>query len=443
LLKSALEKVVFFECRLDQLANELERANAEMGRLKADLSQASQRELALKQELAAAESRVSQARRERDEANAAVQAAHGERERLLAKLIEAERIRMAGQEVEGLDLAAFIADLRSEVVSLRSGKAMLADPAPQGFATTEDAAHAFESAGRLGITDADREELKAAARFETRSEQTLFALSLRELSSTDAVARMRAAQRLSALGARPALPAVAAALNAEQSTEVLCALLAVCGAANEPSVLPLVQARLSHASIEVRLAALEAASHLNDLRCLALALDDDAVRVRRRAAVLASNRTDSSAVLERAARDADASVRRVAALGLASLGGARAESALLVALDDNDPTVRRAAAKGLSRAFGAEVFAVADLDQARRRREIRRLSSLPQSAPSPSDVKDLEAEVLARVYAALRGQTEEDLMKSVPAAPERVREAAVALVGQGRLVRRGQRFFVP
>lgn len=468
MLKSALEKVIFFECRLDQLTSELARANAEIDRLKGDLAAAAQRELGLKQELAAAESRAGQARRERDDSNAAVEAAHRERERVLDKLIEAERIRMAGEQVEGIDLAAFIADLRSEVAA-RRGDGPVADATRAGYESPQQAADAFAAAGRLGITEKDRAALQAAARFETRSEETLFALSLRELSAAEPLARVRSAERLQALGARAALPAIAAALNAEQQPEVICAFLAVCGAAGETTVLPIVQARLVHDSVEVRLAALEAAQRLRDPTCLSRALDDESIRVRRRAAVLASGSAEAAGVLERAARDADPSVRRVAVLGLASLGGPRAEPVLLEALDDADVTVRRSAAKGLSRTFGAEVFAVADLDVARRRREIRRLATLPSAArrphlpapapeaplaeaepapePAPAEearaVADLQAEVLARVYGALRGQSDDDLVKSVRGAPGRVLEAATALVGQGRLVRRGQRFFVP
>ncbi len=473
--------MIFFECRLDQLTADLGRANAEIERLKADLAQASQREVALKQELAAAESRAGQARRERDEADQKVEVAQRERERILDKLIEAERIRIAGEQVEGLDLAAFIAELRNEVLSLR-GAAPLPAAAAAGFASPEQAADAFVAAGRLGITEEDRAALQAAARFETRSEETLFSLSLRELSASEPLARIRAAQRLQAMGARAALPAVAAALNAEQAPEVLCALLCACAAAGEPTALPIVQARLVHDAVEVRLAALEAAVRLKDPTCLSRALDDKAGRVRRRAAILASGDPDGAGVLERAARDPDPSVRRVAVLGLASLAGPRARPALLSALDDEDAGVRRAAAKGLSGALGPRVFAVADAaDVGRRRREIRRLTAQPvqQACLAPPDAerapvgspavppsqpaseapaapaapaaaaepeepgRDLRAEVLAKVYAALRGQSDEELVRGTGERPGRVAAAAQALVGAGKLVRRGTRYFVP
>src|SRR3990172_9257112 len=83
LLKSALEKVVFFECRLDQLNSDLGRAREEIDRLKVDLTQASQREVALRQELAAAEVRSGQASRERDDALEQAQGAPAQPHRFL------------------------------------------------------------------------------------------------------------------------------------------------------------------------------------------------------------------------------------------------------------------------------------------------------------------------------------------------------------------------
>lgn len=450
LLKSALEKVVFFECRLDQLTSELSRTVAENERLKADLATAAQREVSLKQELAAAESRAGQACREREGALERVQVARAERERLLDALIQGERIRLAGQEAEGVDLASFIAELRSEVLALR-GSAPPPDSSRVAFTSAEDAAGKLAQAGRLGITGSDREALQASATFETKSQETLFALSLRELTSSEAPARIRAAQRLRAVGARAALPALAAALNVEQSSEVLVALLDACSAAEEPSVLPLVQARLGHGDEEVRLAALEAALKLRDSGCIAVAIADPSPRVRRRAAILASGDGEAVPMLERAMSDGDASVRRVAALGLAAAGGEQTRSVLLAALDDVDPTVRRAAAKGLVPRYGPEAFAIADLDASRRRREIRRLetrspSTVSRPAEDPQGAArrpELEAEILSRVYAALRGESDEDLARDVRAPLEVVREAAKVLVSQGQLVRRGLRYYVP
>lgn len=497
--------MVFFECRLDQLSGELGRAREEIDRLKSDLAQASRREVALKQELAAAQAQAGQSARERTDALEQAQVARAERERFLDRLIEAERIRRAGdpEGSDGIDLAAFIAELRSEIISLRAqaGPQTEAPAAPPSaplkasrFDSAEDAARAFAAEGRIGITDRDRVEMQAAARFPTRSEETLFALSLRELSSSEGLARLRAAQRLKALGPKAALPGAAAALHAEADAEVRCALLQVVQAAGDASALPLVTAHLDAAEAEVRLAALECAFGLSDRACVLKALGDASPRVRRRAAVLAAGDPGSRAALERAARDTDPSVRRVAALGMAALGP-RAEESLFAALDDQDLTVRRAAAKGLARILGPEVFAVADLDAGRRRREIRRLSQLPAdqrcAPPPPADEPaparelrgaarvspppqlaeppaaapeapsarepralepaglppllspELEDEVLSSVTAALRGKSPEELVRTVSAPAPAVLAAASSLEKRGRLIRRGQRYFLP
>jgi hypothetical protein len=497
--------VVFFECRLEQLGGELARAREEIERLKSDLAEASRREVALKQELAAAQSQAGQAARERADALEQAKVARAERERFLDRLIEAERIRRAGEPdaPEGIDLAAFIAELRSEIISLRAqATSQPRAPAPspaeapraERFDSAEDAARAFAAEGRIGISERDRGELQAAAHFPTRSEETLFALSLRELSSPDHLARLRAAQRLKALGPKPALPGAAAALHGERDAEVRCALLQVLSAAGEASALPLVSPHFEAPEAEVRLAALECAFALSDRACVLRALDDASPRVRRRAAVLAAGDPDSRTALERAARDADPSVRRVAALGMAASLGLRAEEALFTALDDEDVSVRRAAAKGLSRTFGPEVFAVADLDAGRRRREIRRLSQIPAdhrpalapplaeaeaargapeargairrapmpegpsapSAPLPEAASEpaapdwppvlspeLEDEVLSSVTAALRGKSPEELVRAVSAPAQAVLAAATSLEKRGRLIRRGQRYFLP
>src|SRR5262249_62392229 len=57
------------------------------------------------------------------------------------------------------------------------------------------------------------------------SEESLFGFSVRELSSPDPTARVRAAERFRILGERAAAPALAAALHAERDPLVLTGLL--------------------------------------------------------------------------------------------------------------------------------------------------------------------------------------------------------------------------
>ena len=212
LLKSALEKVVFFECRIEQLEADLAAAATERDRLKAELSQFASRELALKQELTGLQSRYLTTRRALDDEQAQVSTLRGERERWFSTLASATRIRQAGELPEGdFDLASFIAELRAEVEALRSGQKVdraVLPPAPAQNA--EELATGMAQEGRLGFSERDRKELVKTARFETRAEETVFAFSLRELSSPHADSRARAAERLGALKTREAAAAVSA-----------------------------------------------------------------------------------------------------------------------------------------------------------------------------------------------------------------------------------------
>ena len=566
LLKSALEKIVFFECRIDQLTAELSRATDEIERLKGDLARGSERELALKRELADEAAKSTMLARERDEARRKAELFLAERERFLGRLIESEQIRQAGDEADGVDLAAFIAELRGEVLRLTAENGLLrrgfaeggrdtdatsaaTTNAPQAnalaeapvqlalpaigestrervlptsaaarasdsngsqspalndlapaFRSTDDLAQALADQGRIGIGESDIETLRQAASFPSRSEETLFALSLKELSAPDTTSRLRAAQRLKSMNPRAALPALASALHAEKDAEVCKVLIEAVAEAGSISVLPLLSAHLSSPNVDLRLCALEAAFRLGADDCLSRALDDDAPLVRRRAVVLASGGADQRDILERAIRDPDASVRRVAALGLgATLSSGAISTALLMALDDRDEGVRRAAARGLSVRLGADVHAVADLDPSRRRREVRRLSAQqapqlttatnkdaiarrlasisrtlravetvkardispshasptppvpppaaaapvnsPEHPPKPSD--ELAEAIVSRVYGALRGQSDRDLAEALRLPRERIHQTALALATSGRLVRRGDRYFVP
>jgi HEAT repeat protein len=471
LLKSALEKVVYFECRLDQLQRDLERSEADAAKLREDLARSATRELTLKQDLAAAQAAAAASERERSDTATQAAALRSERQRWLDKIIEAQRIRGAGADpAEGIDLAGFIAELRSEVIVARGGSA----PERVGRPVSAEAAgNTLADQGRLAVSREDLATVQRDVEFKTRAEETLYAFSLRELTSGDAGARCRAAARLRTLEARAAVPALATALGAERDASVKAAILESLAAAGDATVIPLISPHLKAKEIDVRLAALEAASKLGDGPAIDRSLSDISPAVRRRAAVLAAARPEAMELLARAAADEDASVRRVAALTLAACSGDEAKKILLKALDDNDPTVRRAAAKGLSRLVGEDLISVADLDQAARRRQMRRIaesrkaiveSAIPAAAPEPKPVEavvrppipaapvpvaaapESSSEVFARIKseirASLRGKTPEELREPLGLTMESVVAAARALEKSGALVRRGQRYFL-
>lgn len=496
LLKSALEKVVFFECRLDQLQRDLARAESEADALRGELAQATGRELALKQRLTEVESAAASARRERDEAQSHTTAFKSERQRWIERMIEIERIRSAGGPFdESFDLARFIAELRSEALAARGQTT--AQP-PARLATPSELAERLRSEGRLEVSRQDLAGLARDAIFPTRAEETLYAFSLKELSAPDPSARARAAARLRTLEPRAAVPALAAALGTEKEAAVRSALLESLAASGDASVIPLVAPHLKAAEADVRLAALEAAVKLGDAGAIERGLADATAAVRRRAAVLAAARPNAVELLRRAAVDADASVRRVAALTLAACSGNEARKILLKALDDADATVRRAAAKGLSRLTGADLTGVANLDRARRQRELRRIEAAEEPARAPEPTRrapdpvpvdeprrrvpavaavpgspgeernhesgglvegelvrprpgsassgadpDLGARIRAEICAALRGRTPEEMSEPLGLPVEAVVAAAVSMEHEGALLRRGKRYFLP
>jgi hypothetical protein len=56
---------------------------------------------------------------------------------------------------------------------------------------------------------------------------------------------------------------------------------------------------------------------------------------------------------------------------------------------------------------------------------------------------ELEDEVMTNISAALRGKSPDELVRGVAAPAEAVLAAAMALEKKGRLIRRGQRYFLP
>jgi HEAT repeat protein len=121
LLKSALEKIVYFEARSEQVQNELANARAEAERHRRELGFAAQREIELRREIAELEVKLNRAHSEREEIAKLNEALRAERASLMGKLIEASRIHDSDREDleadAGLDLASFISELRSEVIA--------------------------------------------------------------------------------------------------------------------------------------------------------------------------------------------------------------------------------------------------------------------------------------------------------------------------------------
>src|SRR5579864_5803046 len=95
LLRSALEKIVYFEARSEQLQRDLETARAQADGLERDLSAGAQREIELRRELAELQVQAARSHREREELARLNEALRQERAALIGKLVESSRIHVA------------------------------------------------------------------------------------------------------------------------------------------------------------------------------------------------------------------------------------------------------------------------------------------------------------------------------------------------------------
>jgi HEAT repeat protein len=392
LLRGALEKIVYFECRLSQLEAELAAARDAAARDKGAFASARGREADLEAEMARARAALDDERARSEELADRVRLLEGERERFLAGLIDQARIGAApdqGAESSDdgrADLAGFIAELRGEVERLRPWKAaaeqagisLPEDPPrrePRPAEPVPALAARFDAAGRLGLAPAEAKRLET--RLTTRAERSLYEKSMDDLASADAGARRRAADCLRALGSRAAAPLLAAAVGREKDPEVKVGLLAALGALAEPGAADIARRALDDQRPPVRAAALEALAALAKDRAepdLLGALADPSPMVRRRAVLLAGflPGTRAEDALASALGDRDAKVARAAALALSGRPSARAQGALVRALDHGEPGVRRAAADSVSRWSGEPVDAEASVGE--RRRAARRIA---------------------------------------------------------------------
>ncbi|HEX7487319.1 MAG TPA: hypothetical protein VF341_00305, partial [Anaeromyxobacteraceae bacterium] len=319
LLRSALEKVIFFECRVASLEHELEGARTAAARSREEAGAARRRETELEQ--AAAQLRGSQATAAAHIAELVerVRLLEAERERFLSGMVESARVAGAPADVDGdagnaSELAGFISELRAEIEELRAFKqnalavgftgsvtapsahperseagskgerpltpaltpcgrqaslspaggegGRIATPIPTPIpTTTRVATPAVEAIAarmeRSGRITVTREDARTLPSFPTRSERALYETCLDDLAARDPAARRRAADGLRALGSRNAAPLLAAALGREADGDVKVSLLAALGALAESNAADLALRELSDPRPGVRAAALD------------------------------------------------------------------------------------------------------------------------------------------------------------------------------------------
>lgn len=411
LLRGALEKIVFFECRVSQLESELRVALKTAERGRTDASAAHQRAVELEGAVAGARGARAEAERRSDDLAERVRLLEGERERLLAGLVEQAGLAGApgadGDAAgEQADLAGFIAELRAEIDDLRRSRASdpltptLGSAVPRGSESTAPGEPAREpyasvatlggrlaSDGRASLTAGDAKLLRG--QLATESDRVLFDQAIQRLRASDPVERLRAVRRLEALGPRAAAPLLAAAVSREPDAEVKVALLGALARVDEPFAADLAAGALEDRRPQVRAAALETLARLAPERAeprILGALGDESPVVRRRGALLLalskSPRADEA--LAAALRDADRGVARAAAAALAGRPSVAAQGALARALEHVDAGVRRSAAENLGRWSGERVDGEAPDHE--RRRVARRIAER-LAAMGPAEVR--------------------------------------------------------
>ena len=396
LLRSALEKIVFFECRVEAIEAELGAARAAAARAHEEATRARLRQVDLETTLAEVRGSAADAIAKNGELIARVKLLEDERERFLSGLIEQARLSSApsglrAADSDGIDLGAFIAELRGEVHRLRvwkeaalaagiqidePGGRSMAELRAETQASVPEVAARFEAAGRLGVGDAVTSK-RIENLFSTRAERALYESSMEDLASADAGARRRAAECLRALGSRGAAPLIAAAIGRESDADVKAALLgALAALACDSASAELAVAELTDPRPTVRIAAMQALCDLQHEAATAhvcLLLADPSSLVRRRAVMCLGY--FQTAIAEEALvatlGDRDSGVARTAALALSGRGSASANAALVRALDHHDASVRRVAADSVARWAGEPI--ALDASPAERRRTARRL----------------------------------------------------------------------
>ncbi|MFL5368630.1 MAG: HEAT repeat domain-containing protein [Myxococcales bacterium] len=438
LLRAALEKVVFFEWRVAELAAQLVQAQERTTAATRAAERAAQERSVAEQRARMAESRTASAEAERARMSGLLAASREEpakdRERIAeleAQLLEAraeivrqreERDRwlsdMVAQARAGGDgpsaLAEFIAELRGEVISLREQvreEEASPDEPTAAIETPREPAAAQPSPVRnppaasilapaavppaLAYPPIQPGGISSVWTSGGSAARALSEQSLRQLGSSDPNRRAQAARNLASVPAPAAAPEVAAALSRETDARVRGALaLALVACGGEAAADLVVQLQGPPEPALVRLAALDA---------------------------LCSARPERARLaLEVAARDESPAVRRRAAMLAMTAEGAGDVGAAL--LRDADFSVRAAARPRTPQAMPAPLA-----------------TEPPAPAQPVDDGTRLASEAVAAVRAAIFGLSEEELARHLEMPPPDAAELAARLVGEGLVARRGRR----
>lgn len=394
-LRGALEKIVFFECRVSQLTAELAAERAAVHREKEVTVAARAREVELEMLLAQARSSITTMKSTIVELEERVRLLEAEREQFLAGFVERAQVASTpgdidsespGEQTDLAALAGFIAEMREKIEQLKLWKVAALKAGinidegsdfhtSSSVSTVSSLADRFEKAGRLSVARTDSEQGNVL--FTTRAESSLYDRSAEELTSLDPERRKRAAECLRALGSHAAGPRIVDALNHESDPAVKVALLGALAAIGDSSAITTVIREVADPHPEVRVAVLDATSAIakdHAESVLVGALSDSSPLVRRRAVLLLSFMTSAKATssLTAMVSDPDPGVARIAAQALSGRPDIQAQSALTKALNHQETVVRRCAADAVTRWSGEVIDPNASPVQ--RRRTVRRIT---------------------------------------------------------------------
>jgi len=485
LLKSALEKIVYFEARQEQLLADSKRATVEAQTLRQQLESAQKREVELSKKLAEMELRLRHVQAERDETIEKMETLRRERTEWVGKILEAAQIQNPQETSQDtFDLAHFIALLRGELLNIQNNPQAAGAPT-LAAQSTETLGASFAKQGRLDVSVKEQQALQAG---EKPLADTVLELGLRELSSADAHTRLKTAIRLKSLGRASAAPALGQAIHVETDTEVLIALLDAFSAFAKTEGVPFVAPHANSPNPKLRLAAIRALirmdAHAATPQLLA-ALGDADAGIRRRATLwlMGLSPEETLRLGSVAFEDENPDVRAVATYVLSISQQEAAKPRLLRALNDESLKVRTAAAKALSKYSSAQWTLLPSLEQAERQRALRRLKhpnsklasvpmpmsaciqaqpktrtatvTLEQPAQQPCTATSLEifsdttmpdeglsAELLGALRASLRGKTQEELGALTGKPTNNLAALLLELEQQGQVIRRGQKYFI-
>jgi hypothetical protein len=432
LLRASLERLVLLECRAT-------------GELPPD---------------SGLELELSRWRRQAQAAEARATAAEAQRDRLFSRIIDADRLRHGlDKEAGGIELASFIAELRSELaraqeareVSERQRSELLENlhharrngrPAPEG---PRELAKEMFASGLLRKADQTLTARASDLVAGSESERALLTGVLRDLDEGSSGLRLAALERLAALPPRLSAPVYAAALSREVEPEVLAHLCRVSGRCGVRSLMPLLARYAGHPDERVRVAVLFAQRRLDgdgDEGSNARRAEETDGSYVRRAALLVDtvfHPDDLASRLSGLTGDPDPGFRKLLAACAAALASP-AEDALHALAQDRDPRVREAAL----RALGAPE-ALSRVPAAERRRALRHFPQAQVTHPGdttrPTAPHDPVGTVERELRQSLRGLTPESLLEVLSLSRSELNSALDAAISAGRIVRRGPRYF--